>query len=192
MGIWSIFTFMLYYLQDVIGIRHPTSLMNGLLGVGVVLAIPASLLGARLADHHGVVPVVRLTSWIMAGAAIGFVLLALHPNLLLVITVGLVFCVAYGTYQAVDWALALQVLPDNASSGKDMGIWQVSMVLPQILGPAATGWMLSWVKAFAGAGPAYVAAFAVAAGWFVLAAWLVSRIRIDSRQHVSTGLAGRK
>jgi hypothetical protein len=184
MGIWSIFTFMLYYLQDVIGIRHPTSLLNGLLGVGVMLAIPASLLGARLADQHGVVPVVRLTSWIMAGAAIGFVLLALHPNLLLVITVGLVFCAAYGTYQAVDWALALQVLPDDASSGKDMGIWQVSMVLPQILGPAATGWMLSWVKAFAGAGPAYVAAFVVAA------MWLVSRIRIASRQHVSTGLAG--
>ncbi len=191
MGIWSIFTFMLYYLQDVIGIRHPTSLLNGLLGVGVVLAIPASLLGARLADHHGVVPVVRLTSWIMAGAAIGFVLLALHPNLLLVITVGLVFCAAYGTYQSVDWALALQVLPDDASAGKDMGIWQVSMVLPQILGPAATGWMLSWVKAFAGAGPAYVVAFIVAAVWFVLAAWLVSRIRIASRQHESTRRVGR-
>jgi Na+/melibiose symporter-like transporter len=191
MGIWSIFTFLLYYLQDVIGIRHPTGLLNGLLGVGVVLAIPASLLGARLADRHGAVPVVRLTSWIMASAAIGFVLLALHPNLWLVIAVGLVFCAAYGSYQAVDWALALQVLPDDACSGKDMGIWQVSMVLPQILGPAATGWMLSWVKAFAGTGPAYVAAFVIAAGWFVLAAWLVSRIRIASPQHVSTGLAGR-
>ena len=191
MGIWSIFTFLLYYLQDVIGIRHPTNLLNGLLGVGVVLAIPASLLGARLADRHGVVPVVRFSSWILAGAAIGFVLLALHPNLWLVIAVGLVFCTAYGSYQAVDWALALQVLPDDASSGKDMGIWQVSMVLPQILGPAATGWMLSCVKAFAGAGTAYVAAFVLAAMWFVLAAWLVSRIRIAPLQHVSTGLAGR-
>jgi Na+/melibiose symporter-like transporter len=190
MGIWSIFTFMLYYLQDVIGIRHPTNIMNGLLGAGVVLAIPASLLGARLADRLGVVQVVRLTSWILAAAAIGFVLLALHPDLLLVIAVGLVFCAAYGTYQAVDWALALQVLPDDASSGKDMGIWQVSMVLPQIVGPAATGWMLSWVKAFAGAGPAYVVAFVVAAGWFVLAAVLVARIRIASPQHAASGLAG--
>ncbi|MGF6781794.1 MFS transporter [Paraburkholderia sp. GAS334] len=178
MGIWSIFTFMLYYLQDVIGIHHPTSLLNGLLGVGVVLAIPTSLLGARLADHHGVVPVVRLTSWIMAGAAIGLVLLALYPNLLLVIPVALAFCAAYGTYQAVDWALALKVLPDDASAGKDMGIWQVSMVLPQIFGPAATGWMLSWIKSFAGAGPAYVTAFIVAAVWFALAAWLISRVKL--------------
>jgi hypothetical protein len=65
------------------------------------------------------------------------------------------------------------------------------MVLPQILGPAATGWMLSWVKAFAGTGPAYVAAFVAAAVWFVLAAWLVSRVSIASPQQVSTGLAGR-
>ena len=47
----------------------------------------------------------------------------------------------------------------RGSAGKDMGIWQVSMVLPQIVGPAATGWMLSWIKSFAGARPAYVAAF---------------------------------
>jgi Na+/melibiose symporter-like transporter len=179
MGIWSIFTFLLYYLQDAIGIPHPTRLLNSLLGVGVVLAIPASLLGARLADRHGAVSVVRLSSWIMSGAAAGYVLLALHPNVTLVIPVALVFCAACGTYQAVDWALALRVLPSDASAGKDMGIWNVSMVLPQIIGPAGTGWMISWVKASAGPGPAYVAAFVVAAVWFVLAAWLVSRVKLD-------------
>ena len=191
MGIWSIFTFMLYYLQDAIGIRHPTNILNGLLGAGVVLAIPASMLGARLADRHGVVSIVRLTSWIMAAAAICYVLLALHPNLLLVIPVALVFSSAYGTYQAVDWALALEVLPNSASSGKDMGIWHVSMVLPQIVGPAATGWMLSWVKTFAGPGPAYVVAFAVAAMWFVFAAWLVSRVRLAPPGRGSAGLVER-
>lgn len=179
MGIWSIFTFLLYYLQDAIGIPHPTRLLNGLLGVGVVLAIPASLLGARLADRHGAVPVVRLSSWIMAAAAAGYVLLALHPDVMLVIPVALVFCAACGTYQAVDWALALRVLPSDASAGKDMGIWNLSMVLPQIIGPAVTGWMISWVKAGAGPGLAYVAAFAAAAVWFVLAAWLVSRVEFD-------------
>jgi len=39
--------------------------------------------------------------------------------------------------------------------------------------------MISWVKASAGPGPAYVAAFVVAAVWFVLAAWLVSRVKLD-------------
>jgi hypothetical protein len=52
------------------------------------------------------------------------------------------------------------------------------MVLPQIVGPAVTGWMLSWVRTLADAGAAYIVSFAVAAGWFVLAAWFVSRIRL--------------
>jgi hypothetical protein len=158
--------------------------------VGVVLAIPASLLGARLADRHGAVPVVRLTSWVMAVTVIGLVMLALHPSLMLVIPVAVVFCAAFGMYQAVDWALALHVLPDSASAGKDMGIWHVSMVLPQILGPASTGWMLSWVKSIAGTGAAYTAAFATAAVWFVLAAWLVSRIKLSSQPHVADGFVG--
>jgi hypothetical protein len=178
MGVWSIFTFMLYYLQDAIGVRDPVSVFNVLIGTGIVLAIPASLLGARLADRHGTVAVVRATSWIMAGAVIGYVLLALHPSLPMVVPVALTFGAAYGTYQAVDWSLALEVLPDNASAGKDMGIWNVSMVLPQIVGPAATGWTLSWMKMLAGPGPAYVMSFALAAVWFVLAASLVSRIKL--------------
>ncbi|WP_246279331.1 MFS transporter [Paraburkholderia ultramafica] len=190
MGTWSVFAFLLYYLQDVIGVSQPTHLLNELLGVGVVLAIPASLLGARLADRHGAVAVVRLTSWIMAVTVIGLVMLALHPSLMLVIPVAVVFCAAFGMYQAVDWALALHVLPDTASAGKDMGIWHVSMVLPQILGPASTGWMLSWVKSIVGTSAAYTVAFATAAVWFVLAAWLVSRIKLSSQLHVADGFVG--
>jgi Na+/melibiose symporter-like transporter len=187
MGIWSIFTFMLYYLQDAIGVRQPVVVLNALLGAGTILAIPASLLGARLADRHGTVAVVRATSWVMAGAVVAYVLLALHPSLPMVAAVALIFSAAYGTYQSVDWALALEVLPDDGSAGKDMGIWNVSMVLPQIVGPAATGWMLSLVKTIAGPGGAYVVSFAVAAVWFVLAAWLVSRIKLPQRSHGQKG-----
>jgi MFS family permease len=165
-------------------VREPVSVFNVLIGIGTVLAIPASLLGARLADRYGTVAVVRATSWIMAGAVIGYVLLALHPSLAMVVPVALVFGAAYGTYQAVDWSLALEVLPDNASAGKDMGIWNVSMVLPQIVGPAATGWTLSWMKTLAGLGPAYVMSFAVAAIWLVLAASLVSRIKLPHAAHI--------
>ncbi len=181
LGVWSISTFMLYYLQDVIGVLRPVNVLNVLLGAGTVLAIPASLFGARFADRYGTVAVVRATSWIMAGAVTGYMLLALHPSLAMVVPVALIFSAAYGTYQAVDWALALEVLPDGASAGKDMGIWNVSMVLPQIVGPALTGWILSWIKMRAGAGSAYIVSFALAAGWFVLAAWLVSRIRLANR-----------
>lgn len=36
--------------------------------------------------------------------------------------------VGYGAYQAVDWALALDVLPKGSNIAKDMGVWHVAMV----------------------------------------------------------------
>ncbi len=114
----------------------------------------------------------------MAVAAAAYVLIAFKPGVLLVAPVVLVFAAAYGAYQSVDWALALEVLPSLESAGKDMGIWHVSMVLPQILGPVSTGWLISWMKTAHSARLAYTFAFGIAALWFVLAAWLVGRIRL--------------
>jgi Major Facilitator Superfamily len=178
MGIWSIFTFLLFYVQDVVGIANPTNVLPALLGVGAVVAIPASMIGIRLAARYGIVEVVRGTSWIMAAAAICYVLIALRPSLIVLIPVVIVFSASYGAYQAVDWALALAVLPSSSGAGKDMGIWHVSMVLPQIVGPATTGWLISGLKSATSANVAYTVAFGIAALWFVLASMLVGRVRL--------------
>jgi MFS family permease len=180
MGIWSVFTFLLFYIESVVGIERTAAakLLPSLLGVGAVLAIPASLLGVRLADQHGVVRVVQVTSWIMAAATVCYVLIALRPDLSLVVPVVLVFSAAYGAYGAVDWALALKVLPAEQDAGKDMGIWHVSMVLPQVLGPGVTGWLITAIKTAYSPQLAYSLAFAVAALWFTLAAILITRVRL--------------
>ncbi|MGE3743912.1 MAG: hypothetical protein AB7I59_30950 [Geminicoccaceae bacterium] len=149
-----------------------------LLGIGAIVAIPASLWSVRLAGRHGIVEIVKLTSWIMAAAVIGYVLVVLRPSLYLVAPLVVVFAAAYGAYQAVDWALALRVLPSRDAAGKDMGVWHVSMVLPQIIGPAGTGWIISWAKGTVSPSFAYVLAFVVASVWFVLAALLVGRIKL--------------
>ncbi|MGH7048633.1 MAG: MFS transporter [Stellaceae bacterium] len=180
MGIWSVFTFLLFYLESVVGIARITAaqLLPGLLGMGAVLAIPASLVGTRLSDRYGIVRLVRITNWIMAAAALCYVLIAWHPRLTLVAPVVLAFSAAYGAYGAVDWALALKVLPSGQNSGKDMGIWHIAMVLPQMLGPAATGWLITAVKTAASERLAYAVAFALAALWFTLAALLVGHVRL--------------
>ncbi len=41
----------------------------------------------------------------------------------LVVALGLVFRLGYGAYQAVDWALASDVLPSHDDHAKDMGVW---------------------------------------------------------------------
>lgn len=178
-GVWSVLTFLLSYLQDVIGVERPEQVLPMLLGAGALFAIPASMWGVRLADRHGIVRIVRLASWIMAATVIGYVLVALQPSLFLVAPLVIVYAAAYGAYQAVDWALALRVLPSRDAAGKDMGVWHVSMVLPQILGPAGTGWLISWAKAAMSPSFAYVLAFVLAALWLVLAAALVDRIQLS-------------
>jgi hypothetical protein len=70
----------------------------------------------------------------MAVCAFYFALIAFYPSLALIVPVILIYAAAFGAYQAVDWALALKVLPSAEAAGKDMGIWRISMVLPQILG----------------------------------------------------------
>ena len=53
MGIWSVFTFLLFYFKDVIGVAEPAQVLPALLGIGAVLAVPASVIGVRLAARHG-------------------------------------------------------------------------------------------------------------------------------------------
>ncbi|MGH7029419.1 MAG: MFS transporter, partial [Stellaceae bacterium] len=178
LGVWSVLTFLLFYLRDVIGVAEPGKVLPMLLGLGALLGIPASLVAARLADRWGIVAVVKATSWMMAAAASAYALIAFHPVIALTVPVFLVYFAGWGAYQAVDWALALKVLPRSEAAGKDMGIWHVALVLPQILGPAVTGWIITGAKLAVSARFAYALAFAIAALWFSLSAVLVARVRL--------------
>ncbi len=178
LGVWSVLTFLLFYLQDVVGVAEPGRVLPMVLGIGAMVGIPASLVAARLTARYGIVAIVKAASWMMAGAAVAYVMIALHPHWALMAPVALVYFSGWGAYQAVDWALALRVLPKSESAGKDMGIWHVALVLPQILGPASTGWIISGARWAVSARFAYTLAFAVAALWFSLSAVLVARVRL--------------
>lgn len=180
LGLWSVLTFMLFYFQTVLGLRDAISLLPVMLGAGALLAVPASLIGAGMATRYGIVRVVGATSWVMAAAAVGYVLAAFHPRLWLIVPVGLMFTVGYGAYQAVDWALALRVLPGSGDAGKDMGIWHISMVLPQIIGPAVSGWIISGLSLAVSARFAYLFVFCLAAACFILAAGLIRKVRLPA------------
>ena len=62
-----------------------------------------------------------------------------------------------------------------------MGIWHIAFVLPLIIGPAATGWLVSSLRLVVSAGDAYMGAFTIATLWFVLAATLIGRVRRGAR-----------
>lgn len=179
LGIWPIFIFFLYYLEKVIGIppEIAPNLQNGLLLLAALVAIPAALLANRLIKRHGMVRVVGSSSWVIAIAAFCYAAIAFHPSLVLVVPILVVFSAGYGAYIAADWALALCVLPSGGAAGKDMGIWHVSLVLPQIVGSAVIGWMITELSPWITTRFAYASAFALCGLLPVAASVLINRIR---------------
>jgi hypothetical protein len=49
-----------------------------------------------------------------------------------------IFGLGFGTFAAVDWALACNLLPPGAPA-KYLGLWGVSDVLPQVIAPLVAG-----------------------------------------------------
>jgi len=180
MGVWSTSTILLFYLQDVIGVADAANVLPALFAAGAILSIPVSLIGVWLSARYGVVAIVQASSWIMVVATICYVLIPFRPEFVLFAPVMLLFSMGWGAYQAVDWALALRVLPSSEGAGKDMGIWHVAFVLPLIIGPAVTGWLVSSLRLAASTDVAYMGAFGLATLWFVLAASLIGRVRLRS------------
>src|SRR5207249_4486680 len=99
-----------------------------------------------LSDRIGRKPLVYASGGIMAAAAVIFIPVAFFPSLQFTYLVGALFGLGWGAFQAVDWALAIDVLPHQGGAAKDMGIWHTALVMPQIIAPAITGIALSGLK----------------------------------------------
>jgi len=176
MGIYSVFTFFEFFLKDVVRSVNPVRDASYLIGIIIAAGIPTSLLAGALSDRFGRKPLVYWSGGLMALASLLFIGVGVHPSLAAMFGIGALFGVGYGAYQAVDWALAIDVLPQGESAAKDMGIWHVSLVLPQVLAPAVTGLILSSFKArslLLG----YTVVFACTALWFILGTVFVRPIR---------------
>src|SRR5439155_6648773 len=109
-------------------------------------------------------------------------------SLVAVFVVAAVFGLGYGAYYSVDWALGCDVLPHKENAAKDMGIWHISMVLPQSIALPIAGAVLGHfghtmtpdadgqlVAHYTAAG--YTAIFCMSAFFLLLGALLLRNVR---------------
>ena len=176
MGIYSVFTFFQYFLKDIIHAANPAEQASYLIGIIIVAGIPTSIIAGSLSDRHGRKPMVYLSGGLMSLASIIFIAVSLFPSIAFTYVVGALFGIGYGAYQAVDWALAIDVLPGGEDAAKDMGIWHVALVLPQILAPAITGLTLNALKSTSLL-LGYTVVFVLTAIWFLLGTVFVRQIK---------------
>lgn len=176
MGIESVFVFFQYFLGDVIHVADPPKQASFLIGIITAASIPTAVIAGPLSDRVGRKPLIYASGGLMAVAAGVFIAVAFFPSLTFMFAVAAVFGIGYGAYQAVDWALAIDVLPGGEDAAKDMGIWHIAMVLPQIVAPTISGITLTTLKSHSllfG----YTLVFIMTAIWFVLGTVFVRQIR---------------
>ena len=149
MGYQGIVTYLLYILQDYIGLElnDANRMIAKLSTVTFVALVFAGLGSGLLSDAIGRrKPLVFFSSFVM-GIALTVPLFA--GTIPAMYWYAALMGLGYGAFMSVDMALMTQVLPksvnasDGASTGKDLGILMSAINVPQILSPVWCAWLLN-------------------------------------------------
>lgn len=174
MGYTTVVPFMFYFLRDAV---HYSKLFPGqtaaqgvqiFFSINVGSIILASLLGGILSDK-----LLRRKMFVMVASVfmtVGLLLYAFFPIWSIVLVGTAILGVGFGIFLAVDLALASQVLPTAADRGKDIGLIQAAVYVPQIVAPIIAGIILSTLHS-------YLALFSLLAIGTLLAAMLIVPIK---------------
>jgi len=92
------------------------------------------------------------------------------------IIISLFFGFGFGVFSAIDWAMATDVLPNPNCYGRDMGYWNLSMTLPQIIGSPIVGYLLDVFRQINYIHLGWLAIFVFSATNFIIGTFLVKKI----------------
>lgn len=136
LGIYTIQSFLQYYMKDAVGAANPGQATT-LFGIVVSLtSLVTAFLAGWLSDHFGRKRMVYIAGFLMA--LVGLVFVVTH-SLPIVLAAGALFGLGYGAYQSVDWALVVDVLPSKKNFARDMGVWNIAVSMAQVIAPALGG-----------------------------------------------------
>lgn len=174
-GFYSTLPFLLLLFGTLERVRRPVIFTLEFELVVTATAIPIALFFGWLSDRHG-----RKRFVYGSGVLASFVLLTLllTPRLGadLLLALGVVYGVSYGAFTAVDWALALDTLPDRENPAKDLGLFHVADALPRVFVPFLAGSLLDFFNSLGG-DAGYRVILVLAGAFYVLGTLFVSRIR---------------
>lgn len=136
LGIYTIQDFLQYYMSNVVGATHPEQATRNFIILVSLSSIITAVAAGWLSDHFGRKRIVYVSGIMMA--LVGLIFIVTH-SMPIVIAAGALFGLGYGAYLSVDWALVVDVLPSQRNFARDMGVWNVSLSLPQVIAPALGG-----------------------------------------------------
>lgn len=114
--------------------------MTALMGqfAAILFAVPLG----RMSDTYGRKPLIYASYLLMSGVFAAFMC---APSLPTTLAIGFVFGMGNGGFLTVDYALAVDTLPDKRNSAKDLGLWGIAAFIGSSAGPIVLGPMLHFV-----------------------------------------------
>ncbi|MGB7623321.1 MAG: MFS transporter [Terriglobia bacterium] len=136
---YTVMFFLEYFLRDVVRVANPERSAGVLLEIASWAALASAVIAGFLSDRLGRRAIVYFTGCLMTVAAFMFVY---NQSEIAIRGAAVVFGFGYGAFTAVDWAMVNDLLPGADSYAKDMGIWTVSTIIPQVISTLAGGFII--------------------------------------------------
>lgn len=134
--------YLLYYFESVAPGSAPGKLaprIGHLLTLAYALPLPVALLAGRLSDRIG-----RRKPFLFAAAAVavaGLLGMAAAADWRAASAAFVLYAVGSSVFLTLHSGFAMQLLPDPAHRGRDLGLLNLTNTLPALAGPALTWWL---------------------------------------------------
>jgi MFS family permease len=174
-GLMLFMTFIEYYFANV---AHVTNFVQATVVVALLAlsgAICSAFLVGVYSDRVRRAPLVCVSTILMATASFAFVI---APGSFPLWMLGILFGVGYGAFTSVDWALAVDAMPQLSTVGKDFAIWGSSAYISAFLAPAMGSLIIYLVAQHAATALGYRLVFALATLFLLAGAWFILKIRV--------------
>uniref|UniRef100_K1PHT5 Major facilitator superfamily (MFS) profile domain-containing protein n=1 Tax=Magallana gigas TaxID=29159 RepID=K1PHT5_MAGGI len=94
------------------------------------------------------------------------------------VIVAFFFGIGFGSFQSVDFALVMDILPEEKDKAKDIAVWHLALILPNALATPVGGLILDYFESVnCRIGLGYIILFVVTTVYFLLSGIFVTRIR---------------
>jgi MFS family permease len=165
--------FLLYYLQDTIGPKEAAEKNLGYILLTVTVAgLIGTLIAGFFADR---VPKKRLVYIACTVLALAAGTIAFIHTMTEVLILAFIFGVGWGAFSAVDWALAVNLLPAGGAA-RYMAVWHMCMTVPQIIAPGF-GPIGDYLNRIYGQGLGWRAAMMSTVLYLIIGTLLLRRVR---------------
>jgi MFS family permease len=169
-GFYTLLGYLLFYVEGMLGAALADARMQT--GILIVSFTIVGALGAALAARPSDRRDKRLVATIGAAGFIAALALFIAVHQFGgAIAATLVAGLGWGVFLVADWAIACRVLPAGGMAAA-MGVWNLAIVLPQIVAPAVTTVVLQALRVSAGAAAPRVAFALALSETLVGTAWL--------------------